>query len=167
MMLSLVIVALPIGVALAIEPSKAGDPVHVIDSAAFQADLAAARTSEPFAVLSPAGLPAGWRATSETYQPPGASAGDWHVGYLTPSGGFVELEQTTEALGGFLSDQHADAVQTVPVPVAGTVWQHYAGSAPPALKNLLIRSDGKSTVIVAGSAPMGEMEQFAASLTVS
>jgi hypothetical protein len=51
--------------------------------------------------------------------------------------------------------------------VDGITWQRYSGTTPPALKNLLVRSDGKSTVIVAGSASMAELEQFAGSLRTS
>jgi hypothetical protein len=168
MLLSLAVIAVPIGVVLAIEPSKAGNPVHVIDSASFQGNLAAARAAEPFTVLAPTGLSASWRATSETYQQPGAAAAaDWHVGYLTPSGGFAELEQTTESVAGFLNDQHSNATQVAAVQVDGTTWQRYTGTTPPALKNLLVREDGKSTVIVAGSAPIAELQQFAGSLRAS
>jgi uncharacterized protein DUF4245 len=164
MVLSLAVIGVPIGVVLLIEPSTQGNPVHVIDSASFQGDLDAARASEPFAVLAPSGLSAQWRATSENYQVPGSTAADWHIGYLTPSNGYVELEQTTQNIGGFLNDQHSDAAPTVAVQVDGTVWQHYVGTTPPALKNLLVRTEGKATVIVAGSAPMSELEQFAGSL---
>ncbi len=168
MILSLAVIAVPIGIVLAIEPSKPGNPVHVIDSASFQGNLDAARAAEPFTVLVPTGLSAGWRATSETYQQPGAAAAaDWHVGYLTPSGGFAELEQTTQSFAGFLSDQRSDATQVASVQVNGTTWQRYTGTTPPALKNLLVRSDGKSTIIVAGSAAMTELEQFAGSLRTS
>jgi hypothetical protein len=167
MILSLAVIAVPIGVVLAIEPSKAGNPVHVIDSASFQGDLDAARAAEPFPVLVPTGLSTGWRATSETYQEPGATAADWHVGYLTPGGGFAELEQITQSFAGFLNDQQSDAAQVASVQVDGITWQRYSGTTPPALKNLLVRSDGKSTVIVAGSASMAELEQFAGSLRTS
>ena len=164
MLLSLAVIGVPIAVVFAIEPSKAGTPVHVIDPASFQGNLDAARSAEPFSVLSPAGLDAAWRPTSENYRVAGSTAADWHIGYLAPSGGFVELEQTTEAIGGFLNDQHSNATQTGTVQLGGTAWQHYTGTAPPALKNLLVRTDGKSTVIVAGSAPMSELEKFAESL---
>jgi hypothetical protein len=167
MVLSLAVIGVPIGIVLAIEPTTQGNPVHVIDPVAYQGNLDAARAAEPFAVLAPSGLSAQWRATSENYQMPGSAAADWHLGYLTPSGGFVELEQTTENLGGFLNDQHSDATSTAAVQVNGTTWQHYVGTTPPALKNLLVRSDGKATVIVAGSAPLSELEQFAGSLRTS
>jgi hypothetical protein len=167
MLLSLAVVAVPIGVVLAIEPSKAGDPVHVIDAASYQSALVAARRAEPFAVLAPSGLPATWKLTSEYYQLPGDTAADWHLGYLTPSGGYVSLEQTTQSVAGFLNGQHADASPNTAVQIAGAspnVWQRYTGTTPSALRTVLLHTDAKANVIVAGSAPLAELEQFAAAL---
>ena len=174
MVLSLAVIAVPIGVVLAIEPSKSGNPVHVIDAAAYRSQLEAARQSEPFAVLAPGGLPATWRLTSEYYQPPGDTAADWHLGYLTPSGDYVSLEQTTQSVNGFLNDAHADAGPNTAVQIAGAtpqVWQRYTGTKPSALRTVLFYGDssGKTpvNVIVAGSAPLAQLEQFAAALRAS
>jgi hypothetical protein len=170
MILSLAAIGVPIAVVFAIEPSKSGDPVHVIDAASFQSTLGAARQTEPFTVLAPVGLPATWKLTSANYELPGATAADWHVGYLTPSGGYVSLEQTTQLVPGFLTDQHADAAAAGTVQIGGStpaVWQHYTGTTPSALRTVLFHADAKANVIVAGSAPLSELEQFAAALRAS
>ena len=170
MVFSLAVIGVPIAAVFAIEPSKSGDPVHVIDAASFQSTLGAARQSEPFAVLAPVGLPASWKLTSANYQLPGDTAADWHVGYLTPDGGYVSLEQTTQLVSGFLADQHADATLAGNVRVSGTaaaLWQRYTGTTPSALRTVLVRTDGKANVIVAGSAPIADLEQFAAALSTS
>jgi hypothetical protein len=167
MLLSLAVIAVPIAVALVIQPSKSGDPVHVIDAASFQTTLGAARQSEPFTVLAPSGLPANWRLTSAYYQPSGATAADWHLGYLTPSGGYASLEETTEPLVSFLNDQHSDAGPNTAVQIAGAtpnVWQRYTGTTPAGLRTILFHTDTKNTVIVAGSASLTELEQLAAGL---
>lgn len=167
MMLSLAVIAVPIAVALAIKPSKAGDPVHVVDAASFQTTLGAARQSEPFTVVAPSGLPAGWRLTSAYYQPSGAMAADWHLGYLTPGGGYATLEQTTEPLVSFLNDQHSDASPNTAVQIPGAtpdVWQRYTGTTPTGLRTILFHTDAKSTVLVAGSASLAELEKLAANL---
>ncbi|HEV2344889.1 MAG TPA: DUF4245 domain-containing protein [Actinocrinis sp.] len=167
MLLSLAVIAVPIAVVLAIEPSKPGDPVHVIDAASFQTTLSAARQAEPFTVLAPSGLPADWRLTSAYYQPPGATAGDWHVGYLTPSGGYAALEQVTEPLAAFLTDQHSDASPNTAAQITGAtpgVWQRYTGTTPAGLRTIMYYNDSKSTVIVAGSASLTELEQLATAL---
>ena len=167
MMLSLAVIGVPIAVVLAIEPSKAGNPVHPIDAAAYQSTLSAARQAEPFNVLAPNGVPANWKLTSAYYQQPGSTAGDWHVGYLTPSGGYASLEQTTEPLASFLNDQHSDASPNTAVQITGAtpnVWQRYTGTTPTGLTTILYYTDPKSTVIVAGSASLPELEQLAGDL---
>jgi hypothetical protein len=170
MVLSLAAIGVPIGLVFAIEPSKPGDPVHVIDAASFQGTLGAARQSEPFTVLAPVGLPSTWRLTSADYQLPGDTAAVWHVGYLTPSGGYVSLEQTPQSVNGYLADQHGDASPVGTVQTGGTTpatWQRYTGTTPSALRTLLVRVDGKVNVLVTGSAPLAELEQFAAALRAS
>jgi hypothetical protein len=177
MLLSLAVIAAPIAVVMVLEPTKSGDPVHVIDAASFQSTVDAARQSEPFPVLAPSGLPATWRLTSAYYQLPGTTAADWHVGYLTPSGGYASLEQTTEPLTSFLNDQHSDASPNTAVQIAAAtpnVWQRYTGTTPSGLRTLLFHTGAKptgadaaglsTTVIVAGSASMTELEQLAAAL---
>lgn len=167
MLLSLAVIAVPIAVAMAIKPSKAGDPVHVIDAASFQTTLSAARQSEPFTVLAPSGLPAGWRLTSVNYQPSGAAAADWHLGYLLPDGSYASLEQTTEPLASFLNDQHSDAGPNTAVQIAGAtpnVWQRYTGTTPAGLRTILFDTGAKSTVMVAGSASLAQLEQLAVAL---
>jgi hypothetical protein len=167
MVLSLAVVAVPIGIALAIEPSKAGNPVHVVDAASYQATLSAARAAEPFPVLSPTGLPADWKLTSAYYNPEGSGPADWHVGYLTPAGAYAVLEQTSEPFAAYLNDQHSDASQVAVVSIAGatpTQWQQYTGTTPGGLKTLLYAQNARSTVIVAGSAPLADLEKLAAAL---
>jgi hypothetical protein len=167
MVISLTAIGLPIAVVLAIEPSKSGNPVHPVDAAAFQTTLGAARQAEPFNVLTPTGVPTSWQLTSAYYQQPGATAGDWHVGYLTPGGGYASLEQTTEPLASFLNDQHSDASPNTAVQINGAtpnVWQRYTGTTPTGLRTILFYTDSKSTVIVAGSAPLTALEQLAGDL---
>ena len=167
MVLSLAVIAVPIAVVLVLKPSTAGNPVHVIDAASFQSELGAARQAEPFTVLAPTGLPASWRLTSAYYQPSGATAADWHLGYLAPSGGYASLEQTAEPLVSFLNDQHSDASPNTAVQIPGAtpdVWQRYTGTTPTGLRTILYHTDAKGTVIVAGSATLTELEQLAADL---
>jgi Protein of unknown function (DUF4245) len=120
----------------------------------------------PFTPLSPAGLPASWELTSDNYQPEGASAADWHLGYQTPSGKYASLEQTTETLAQFLVGASSNAQQSGSVQVAGASWTEYTGTAPAAYKTLLVREapDAKSLEIVAGSAPLSELETLITSL---
>lgn len=167
MVLSLAVIAVPIAVVLAIEPSKSGNPVHPVDASAYQTTLSAARAAEPFQVLAPTSLPSSWKLTSAYYNPAGSGPAEWHLGYLTPSGAYASLEQTGESFAGYLSDQHSNASQGSAVQIAGATpntWQRYTGTAPAGLPTLLYAQNGKSTVIVAGSAPLSDLETLAAAL---
>jgi Protein of unknown function (DUF4245) len=169
MILSMTLIVLPILAVFWLMPSTSSStPVSVVSASEYQAMLSAARTDLPFTALSPTGLSAGWQLTSDEYEPAGESAADWHLGYLTPSGKYAVLEQTTESIGEFLDGESSDATQSGTVQVAGSSWQEYTGTSPVALGTLLFREDttkaGTSLEVVAGSAPMSELRTLASSL---
>jgi Protein of unknown function (DUF4245) len=169
MILSMTLIVLPILAVFWLMPSTASStPVSVVSAGEYQAMLSAARANLPFTALSPTGLSAGWQLTSDEYEPSGGSAADWHLGYLTPSGKYAVLEQTTESIGQFLDGESSDATQSGTVQVAGSSWQEYTGTSPAALGTLLFREDttkdGTSLEVVAGSAPMSELRTLASSL---
>jgi Protein of unknown function (DUF4245) len=169
MILSMTLIVLPILAVFWLMPSNASStPVSVVSASEYQAMLSAARTNLPFTALSPTGLSAGWQLTSDEYEPAGESAADWHLGYLTPSGKYAVLEQTTESIAEFLDGESSDATQAGTVQVAGSSWQEYTGTSPAALATLLFREDttktGTSLEVVAGSAPMSELRTLASSL---
>jgi hypothetical protein len=167
MILSMTLIVLPILAVIWLMPAThPASPVAAVSASDYQAMLAAARGSLPFTALSPTGLPAGWELTSDNYQPEGESAADWHLGYQTPSGEYAALEQTTETLGQFLVGAASNAQQSGSVQVAGASWTEYTGTAPAAYKTLLFRhsSDGKSLEVVAGSAPLSDLETLIESL---
>lgn len=170
MVLSMAVIVLPILLVFWLMPSKTPKtPVTVVSAAEYQSMLTAARADLPFQALGPAGLPGGWNLTSDDYQPEGASAADWHLGYQTPSGKYAEFEQTTETIAQFLNEQNSDATQAATVSVAGQggaqAWQKYTGSTPGGLKTLLFRQDGRTSLeVVAGSGSLTELETLAASL---
>jgi Protein of unknown function (DUF4245) len=161
MILSMAVIAVPIAVVFLVEPSTPGNPVQAVNAADYHTT---ARTIEPFHVLAPVGLPASWRATSASYNPPGNSAGNWQVGYLAPGGAFAEFEQTTASVGGFLSDEGSNATQFAAQEVDGQVWTEYTGTTPPALRVLLERTVGTTTEIVAGDASVADLITLAASV---
>ena len=167
MILSMTLIVLPILAVIWLMPAThSASPVATVSSSDYQAMLTTARGSLPFSALSPTGLPAGWNLTSEDYQPEGVTAADWHLGYQTPSGKYASLEQTTEPLAEFLVGASSNAQQSGSVQVAGEPWTQYTGTAPAAYKTLLFRqsADGKSLEIIAGSAPMPELQTLASSL---
>jgi hypothetical protein len=181
MLLSMAVIVLPILLVIWLMPSNTPKtPVNVISASEYQSMLTAARSDLPFTALSPTGLPGSWQLTSDDYQPAGDAAADWHLGYQTPSGKYAEFEQITETPAQFLNEQSSDATQTatvtVPDAASGSTsasgsasapgqWQEYTGTTPGGLKTLLFRQDGKASLeVVAGSAPLTELETLAASL---
>ena len=166
MVLSLGLIAVPIALVMVLGSTPApANPVNAINTAAFQSTLAAARASEPFKVLVPASVPSGWTVTSENYTEPGNGPADWHIGYFISSSAFAEVEQTTEAIGDFLDDQKADASEVANLQIDGVTWQEYSGTTPAALRTVLVRTaTGSVTEMVAGSAPLTQLEQLAGSL---
>ena len=169
MILSMTLIVLPILAVFWLMPSTAGKtPVSVVSDSEYQAMLSAARTNLPFTAFSPTGLSSGWQLTSDDYVPAGEGAADWHLGYLTPSGKYAVFEQTDESVSQFLDDESSNAGPVGTVQVAGVSWQKYTGTSPSALATLLFRDvttkSDKSLEVVAGSAPMSELETLAASL---
>ncbi|HET9173050.1 MAG TPA: DUF4245 domain-containing protein [Actinospica sp.] len=167
MILSMTVITIPILVVIWLMPSThSSSPVPAVSNSDYQAMLTAARGSLPFAAYGPSGLPSGWELTSDDYQPAGQNAADWHLGYQTPSGKYASFEQTTETADRFLVGAGSNAGRTGSVQVAGAAWTQYSGTAPAAYRTLLLRQapDGKSLEIVAGSAPLSELETLAASL---
>ena len=169
MILSMALIVLPILAVIWLMPGTApSTPVAPVTGSEYQAMLSAARSNLPFTALSPTGLSASWQMTSDEYQPEGETAADWHLGYITPSGKYAVFEQTSESIGEFLSGESSDATQTGSVQMAGASWQEYTGTTPNALKTLLFRQDtakgASSLEVVAGSAPMSELQTLADSL---
>jgi hypothetical protein len=165
MVLTMALIVVPILLVIWLMPSNTPKTVVTpISNDDYQAMLTAARSQLPFTAMSPTGLPASWQLTSDDYQPAGDSAAEWHLGYQTAAGKYAEFEQTTESVAQFLGAQNSDATRTGTVTVAGSAWQHYAGTTPGGLKTLLFLQNGKSLEVVAGSASLTELETLAASL---
>lgn len=165
MVLTMALIVVPILLVIWLMPSNTPKTtVTPVSDSEYQAMLTAARGQLPFTAMSPTGLPASWELTSDDYQPAGESAAEWRLGYQTAAGKYAEFEQTTESVAQFLSDQHSDATPSGTVTVAGQSWQRYAGTTPGGLKTLLFLQNGKSLEVVAGSAPLTELETLAGSL---
>ena len=166
MVLSLGVVVVPIAIVMILLPATApANPVTAIDAADYQTTLNAARAGEAFHVLAPASVPSGWQVTSENYTMPGDGPADWHIGYIVSGSAYAEVEQTTEPIGGFLTDQQSNASDVANVQIDGVTWQEYTGTTPTALKTVLVRTaTGSVTELVAGTASLAQLEQLAGSL---
>lgn len=117
-----------------------------------------------FDVVHPTSLPSGWTATSVDL-----AAGDrpeWGLGVLTGSGAFVGLRQADASVDELL-DTYVDkeAVEGDPVEVAPAVAPRWATWSDDGGDRGYTAEVGDDTVLVYGSAPAEEIEQFMDLLT--
>jgi hypothetical protein len=114
-------------------PLREVDPAQSI--AAFAADVPAAPV--------PGSLPAGWRATSASYD--GAQT-TLRVGWVTPQGEYAEYAASSEPQEEFLELVAGEQVEQLePVTVGGVAWRQLQ---EPDGSRSLTRSYGSTTVVV-------------------
>ncbi len=125
-------------------------------------------------------LPAGWKATSVRFTPAGDGLRTWHVGYLSPEGNYVSMDQTQGATAGWVSAQTSDGKSEGTVFAAGRIWQKLSARAT--IQRSLVSQDSGSqgsgsqgsgtqgsgsvglTTVLSGTAPYAQLAQFAATL---
>ncbi|MGW2491763.1 DUF4245 domain-containing protein [Streptomyces sp. NPDC001606] len=126
----------------------------------YRVELLTARRAAGYPVAAPEGLPSTWKATSVSFQEDGGD--HWHLGFQTPDGQYVQVEQSTQKRAGFIDDasQGASATQRTEQ-IAGRTWTRYTGGRYDAL--VLEKTPG-STTVVAGTASFTELTKMAAAL---
>jgi hypothetical protein len=138
------------------------NPAPTVD---YSASLAQARAEAPFGVLAPHPVPAGWRATSASWDGTGPVV-TWHLGFLTAGGAdaeYVGLDQSNDVPREFVAatttaDQPAPAVT-----IDGSAWKMLTSSDGDETA-LVLRGRGVTT-IVSGTAGTSVLEGYAASLS--
>lgn len=135
------------------------DPARPVD---YTAQLAAARDAASFAVLAPSSTPAGWRATSVSWdgQPPDLT---WHLGFLTAQNEYVGLEQGSAPRADFVAASTSATEPGKPVTIRGRRWQSL--SSADGGVHALVRQGPGVTTVVTGTASLGQLVKFAASLS--
>ncbi|MGK3088866.1 DUF4245 domain-containing protein [Streptomyces sp. WAC01490] len=132
------------------------DPVKAVD---FTVELATVRTTAPYPVAAPEGLPEKWKPTSVSYD---ATAGKaWHIGFLDPDGKYVAVEQSTAAARTYVPQVSQKAKDTgTTAKVAGREWQVWEGEKYDAL----VLPEKGHTTVVTGSAPKERLVEMAEAL---
>jgi hypothetical protein len=157
---SMLLIAVLVATAYACGQLMSSDPEPRVRTIDYSDDLAAARDLAPYTVLSPRGLPDGWRATSVDLEETDEEV-TWHLGYLTPSEAYVGLEQTDGEFAPAVGKLLEDLRPTRSVDVAGQRWQVHEGDGRDAA---LVRTGTGVTTVVVGSAGIEELTTFAAAL---
>ncbi len=137
-------------------------PVRAVD---YSAMVRAGRADHKLRVLAPPRLPAGWKATSASYQT--GSDPTWHLGVLTDGGAYIGVE---EGLGGLsdLVEEHVgkSAQSGKDVIIDDTSWHSWHAPDGDYAVGRSLRSGGEvhESWLVVGSAPESAVRKYAASL---
>lgn len=116
-------------------------------------------------ILAPVGLPEGWRATSVRYVRSTDGLMTWHVGYQSPQGDYVAVEQTKGATSLWIAAQTNRGRPDGTLDAAGRTWMKI-NRLDKVQRSLVSRGAGKQdlTTIVTGTAPYERLATFAESL---
>ncbi|PKW26238.1 uncharacterized protein DUF4245 [Phycicoccus duodecadis] len=137
-----------------------GPPVDI----AAQAQDVRERTGWPIVV--PEGLPAGWTPTSVRYVRVTDGFMTWHVGYRTPSGSFVAVEQTKDPSRAWVAAQTNRAPKEGTVEIAGRTWDEYVrdNKVQNSLLSVPPTGSGELATLVTGNASFDEMTTYVQAL---
>jgi hypothetical protein len=137
-------------------------PIRTVD---YQAIVKVGRADQQLLVLAPESLPAGWKATSATYDDGLSPA--WHLGILTDKRRYVGVEESRSSIRD-LVDEHVDrdAEQGEDVTIAGETWQSWTDAGGDYAVARTVRSQGRAaeSVLVVGTAPEAAIRDFAGTL---
>ncbi|WP_437016674.1 DUF4245 domain-containing protein [Streptomyces sp. enrichment culture] len=169
MILSLAVVVLVGGVMWLFIPhdDDAEPDVKRVD---YRVELLTARRAAPYPVAAPEGLPEAWKPTSVRFR--GDDSDRWHLGYHTPDGEYVAVEQSTEKRSRFIEEASQGARETgVTQEIGGRTWVRYTGSRYDALvlEDSLAAGDSdgsaeRATTVVTGTASFDQLAKVAAAL---
>jgi hypothetical protein len=135
--------------------SVSGPPVDVRGTAVSVQD----ETGWP--IVEPVGLPEGWSPTSVRYVRTTDDFMTWHVGYRTPSGTFVAVEQTMDPSREWISAQTNRAPTEGTMEVAGLTWEKLVRDNK--VQNSLLHqpeAEGELTTLITGTADFEDMAVF-------
>src|SRR5689334_11756842 len=164
------IVALAVALTAAIgwyylgRPDESQQPVQTVE---WQPWVKAGRADHKLLLLAPRALPSGWRSTSASYQS-GVSP-LWHLGMLTAKGKFVGLEEARDTIADLVEKNvDANATRGALLEIDGLRWNTWTDSGGDfALTRTFAGPGGnEENVIVYGSAPADQIQDFAASLVI-
>lgn len=159
MVISLLVLLLPVAVVVALYRLRGGEDAVVVDPSAA---IAQARQASAFPVVSPDGLPEDWQAVSADFTN-GEAGATLRIGYVTPSGGAVQLIESDESFGPLTDRELGDQIRTVgTVTFDGREWSVVDARRD---ERALVSAAADYTLIVIGRAPEAELRTLAAAVS--
>lgn len=137
------------------------DPVREIT---YDRELAGARERAAYAVFAPVGLSEEWRATSVRLTDEGDGKTLWHMGWLSPDGTYVGLEQTDDGRDDLLDQLFVDTRPDGTSLISGQPWERVREVGDDDADYALVRTDNGVTTVVLGRGGYAELEAFAEKL---
>ncbi|MEV6944100.1 DUF4245 domain-containing protein [Streptomyces sp. NPDC051172] len=128
----------------------------------YRVELLTARRAAAYPVAAPEGLSKDWKATSVRFQ--GDQFDAWHLGFHTPDGQYVQIEQSTQKPSTFIDQatQGSNATKATEE-IAGRTWTRYTGGRYDAL---VLPGKGATTV-VAGTGSFQQLTEMAQALKLA
>jgi len=112
-------------------------------------------------------LPPGWKATNVRLESTAEGARAWHVGYLSPGGHYVSIDQAavSGATLSWISARTSNGQAEGTLSSAGTTW-HKLSSRDIVQRSLVSKDFGAGdlTTVLSGTAPYTQLAQFAEAL---
>lgn len=140
--------------------SVGGPPVNI------GATAAEVKERSGWPIVVPVDLPPEWTPTSVRYVRVTDGFMTWHVGYKTPSGTFVAVEQTKDPSRAWIAAQTNRAPREGTVEIAGRTWDKYVRDSK--VQNSLLsvpeEGSGELATLITGTATFEEMDTFVESL---
>jgi hypothetical protein len=158
MAISLLVLLIPLALVVAVFRLRGGEDVVVVDPSPA---IAQARAANAFPVTAPSGLPGQWRPVSAAFRP-GSGGSVLRIGYLTPTGGAVQLIESDEPTEDLLPRELGDQIRPIgPVAVEGQQWRSFEVRGG---ETALVLAGSDRTLIVVGRAEVAELTQLAAAV---
>lgn len=125
----------------------------------YDVELATAKRAAAYPVLAPQRLGKDWKPTTVRFN--GAEQDHWHLGFHSPDGKYVAVEQSTEKAPVFIDEVTRGAEETGrSQQIDGDTWTRYQG----ATYDALVRTDKGATTVITGSASFTELAEMAGAL---
>lgn len=171
MVRSLAVILIPVVIITYFFTRTPGAPeVQVTD---FGPALSQARGQAPYAVLAPAAVPAGWRATKAVWLREGDAGlngaisprNQWELGFLTADDMYIELDQGDLRSQELVEDRTRGGVPDGQSTLGDQTWERRI--SPDERTRSLVLVSPTVTSIVFGDLTYGELETFASALRTS